>query len=149
MNSVLSKPYIYWTAGIFIAYMIANAALSQFYESAKYIPYYLNTLNWTAFILSIILSSAIGLLLSVNMVTLYIKYRQRAKVGAQSTITCAGAVGGLSTGICSACASGIVPIIFGLLGTSFTWAALPLKGMEVQFLIILMLGGSLFWLSKK
>ena len=82
------------------------------------------------------------------MVYTYIRYKERKKYKAEGALTCAATIGGLATGVCSACVAGIIPLIFSILGLSFSWASLPFKGMEIQLVVIVMLSISLYWNSK-
>lgn len=148
MKRALKKPYLYWTIGIFVAYMALNVIISQFYVTVQYIPYYLNTIKWTELLFGAFLSIIIGILVSVNSVFLYIKYKEKKSIKKDGALTCAAAVGGLATGVCSACIAGLVPFILGILGISFSWASLPLKGMEMQVFVIAILLFSLHSLRK-
>ena len=145
MKQVFKKPHVYWVIGIFFLYTALNIIISQFYITAQYIPYYLSTINWGELILGAVLSLSIGILISINMVYAYIRYKERQSVKKESALTCAAAIGGLATGVCSACVSGLVPLVFSLFGVSFSWGALPFKGLEVQALVIAVLLISLYW----
>ena len=145
MKRLLKKPYAYCVIGIFLLYTASNIIISQFYITVQYIPYYLNTINWGELILGTIFSLSIGILISINMVYTYIKYKERKKYKAEGALTCAATIGGLATGVCSACDAGIIPLIFSLLGISFSWGALPFKGLEVQALVIVVLLISIYW----
>ena len=149
MKTSFKKPSVFWFLGIFLAYMTLNVILSQFYVTLHYLPYYLKTLRWPELLLAGLLSTAIGVLVSLNMVSAFLRYRERRAIKKESALTCAGTLAGLATGICSACVAGIVPLLFSFLGISFSWAALPLKGMEVQAMIIAVLAINLIWLNKK
>ncbi|HLG24293.1 MAG TPA: hypothetical protein VI564_05180 [Candidatus Nanoarchaeia archaeon] len=148
MKSLLKKPYIFWVIGIFLTYMVVNIYISQFYVTVQYIPYYLSTINWSELILGTILSLIIGILISINTVYTYVRYKERKNYKAEGALTCAATVGGLATGVCSACVAGLMPLIFSLLGFSFSWGALPFKGMEIQLLVIVVLGLGLYWNTK-
>jgi len=154
MKSVFQKPYIYWTIGIFFVYLVLNFAISGFYKNIPLITAYASTLNWTKLILSLLLSIAIGILISINAVYVYIRHKERKNCLKGETIATAGTfaglgtVGGLATGICPLCLTGLFPLIFGVLGVSFSFASLPFGGIEVQVLTILILLFSLNILKK-
>lgn len=148
MKRVFAKPYIYWILGIFVIYMALNIIISQFYITIQYIPYYLKTIKWAELIAGGLLSLIIGALIAINMVYTYIRYKERKKYKAEGALTCAATIGGLATGICSACVAGIVPLIFSLMGLSFSWLSLPFRGMEIQALVIVILAISLYWNSR-
>ena len=134
--------------GIFLVYTSLNVIISQFYTTIRYIPYYLNAVKWGELSLGAIFSLVIGILISVNTVYTYIRYLERKRYKARGALTCAAAIGGLATGVCSACVAGIIPLIFSILGLSFSWASLPFKGMEIQLAVIVLLLISLY-LNRK
>lgn len=148
MKRTLKKPYLYWTIGIFVAYMALNIIISQFYVTILYIPYYLGTINWAELLFGAVLSVVIGMLVSVNSVFLYIKYQERKSIKKDGALACAAAVGGLATGVCPACAAGLIPFVLGIFGVSFGLASLPLKGKEIQILAVAILAIGLYWNSR-
>src|SRR3989344_6156654 len=138
MKQVFKKPYIYWFFGIFIFYLMLNILISGFYNTIPLIIIYFNTLNWLKLGFSLILTLTIGLLVSLNSILVYIKYKERKRckgLGAAS----AGTVGGLMVGVCPLCITGILPLVFGLIGISFSFASLPFQGIEIQILVALIL----------
>lgn len=149
IKQVFKKPYLYYFILIFIIYLTLNIIISQFYITILYIPKYLATLNWLELILSGIFSLIIGILISINAILVYIKYKERKKVKKQTLLASLGTIGGFSTGICSACVAGLFPLIFGLFGISFSFLSLPFKGMEIQLLVILLLIMNLYLLNKE
>ncbi len=146
MNRAFKVPYIYFTIGIFFTYIIINIILSKFYVTLSYIPYYLDTLNWPKFILSIFFSLVIAFLISINTVYMYILYKAKKKVSKEGYLTCAATIGGFATGVCTACTSGIIAALLSIFG--FSWSLLPFQGLEIQLLIILILITSL-WMIRK
>jgi len=64
-------------------------------------------------------------------------------------LSSAGAIGGLVTGVCPLCVTGLIPLILGFIGVSFSFASLPFQGIEVQVLVVIILLMSLINLSKK
>ena len=148
MKRIFQKPYLYWVIVIFFIYMAINIFVSQFYITLQYIPYYLKTIHWGELILGAIFSLTIGILVAINMVYTYIRYKERKKYKAEGALTCAATIGGLATGVCSACVAGIVPLIFSLLGLSFSWLSLPFRGMEIQVFVIAMLLLGLYWSAR-
>jgi len=148
MKKIFQKPYVYWVFLIFFVYVVLNTLLSGFYVTIRFIPHYINTLNWLNLILSVVFSLVIAFMVSVTSVFAYLKFKERKEIK-EGVIACAGAIGGFATGVCSACISGILPFVFSLFGISFSLALLPLGGMEVQALLIILLGLNLYWLNKK
>lgn len=149
MKRIFKTPYVYWTIGIFVAYTALNVILSQFYVTVKYIPYYLETLNWTELGISAVLTFAIASLISVNSVYGYIRYLESKDVKTCALGTSAGTLVGLSTGVCAACVAGAFPALLNVIGITFSWASLPLKGVEVQLATVAILGASLYLLNKR
>jgi len=149
MKRVFQKPYIYWTIGIFFAYLALNFAVSGFYNTLKLIFIYAGTVNWIKLSFSLLLTLIIGGLVAINGVSAYIKYKERRNCLQSSAIAGAGTLGGLAVGICPLCAVGLFPLIFGALGISFSFGSLPFQGLEVQVLTALVLMFSLALLYKK
>ena len=148
MKRIFKKPYIFWIIGIFIFYLALNIIFSGFYQTIKLIIIYAKTVNWVELTLSVILSITIGILVSINSVYAFIKYRERKKCLEGKTLTGIGAIGGLVTGICPLCVTGLFPLIFSLFGVSFSLASLPFQGIEIQALVVMILLISLRMLSK-
>ena len=150
MKRVFKRPYAYWMSGIFLAYLAINVIASEFYITVQYIPYYLGQLNWFELIGSIVLALTIASLISANSVLGFIKYKERqAALRGTTAATCAGTVAGLSTGVCAACVTGVFPTLLSAMGVSFSWATLPLGGMEVQLATIVILATSLYFLNRR
>lgn len=148
IKKIFRKPYLYYLVLIFLIYIILNIILSQFYITLQYIPRYLETLKWRELILSGVLSLIIGVLVSMNSVVTYIKYKERRDIKKQSLLTGFGAIGGFATGICSACVAGLFPLIFGFFGITFSFLSLPFKGIEIQILVVLILIFNLYLLRR-
>lgn len=149
MKRVLKRPYVYWTIGIFLVYLILNLAISGFYNTIPLIIKYAETVNWFELIISLLLSIIIGALIAINAVYAFIKYKEIRQCKEAGVLAGIGAIGGLATGFCPLCAAGLFPLIFGLFGVTFSFALLPLKGIEVQIAVILILSSSLILLSRK
>ena len=150
MKELFKKPYLYWMLGIFTVYLLLNIWLSKFYEVLFQIPYFLDTLNWVELLLSFLLAITIGILIAINMTGLIKEYKTKKNLmRKQGVFSSVGILGGFSTGVCSACIAGFFPMIFSLFGITFSWAFLPLNGIEVQLLSIGILGTSLFFVTRK
>ena len=145
----LQKPHVYWTIGIFLIYTALNVWLSEFYITIRHIPNFVETINWAELAISLILSTIIGILVAFNTVYAYLKYKEHRQAKTATAATCLGTVAGLSTGVCAACVTSVFPAILGLFGVTLSWAALPFRGAEIQILTILLLGVSLYVLTKK
>jgi len=87
-------------------------------------------------------------LVALSSVCIYIKHKTRKDVRKEEAVTCVAAIGGLATGICPACISGLMPIILDIFSVSFSWATLPFYGLEVQLALILLLLLNLSWACK-
>ena len=139
MKTAFKKPYLYFAIGIFLLYLLLNFLISGFYDTIPLIIAYANDVNWLKLGFSIILSLAIGILVAINGVYVYIKYKERKECASGGTIAGLGTVGGLITGFCPLCITGLFPLIFGLLGVSFSLASLPFQGIEVQLTVVVLL----------
>jgi hypothetical protein len=138
MKKVFKKPYIYWFIGIFIFYLILNILLSGFYNTIPLIVIYFKSVNWLKLGISLIFTFVIGFFVSVNAILIYLKYKERKKCKGVGTSSF-GTVGGLIVGVCPLCVTGIFPLIFGLIGISFSFGTLPFGGIEIQVLVTLIL----------
>lgn len=134
---------------LFLAYLALVVVVSGFYNSVPLILVYASSVNWVKLSISLILSVLIALLVAYNGVLVYAAYRARRACADAKFATSLGAVGGVMVGVCPLCVTGIVPLLFGVFGLSFSFASLPLGGIELQLLVLLMLLVSVYWLKKK
>ncbi len=149
IRTVFKKQYVYSFFLIFFLYLFFNIILSQFYITLQYIPRYLETIQWWKLIAAGILTLIIGFLVSLNVLLLYFQFQQRRHIKKQSVIVSIGTVGGFATGVCSACVAGFFPFLLGLFGISFSFLSLPFQGIEIQVLIIVLLGVNSYFLDKE
>ena len=149
MKILLKKPYIYFVILIFLVYLLLNIFISGFYNTIPLILVYAKTLNWFKLGISIFLTIIIVALIAFNSVLIYVKYKERKKCKKELTLSSTGAIGGLVTGGCPLCVTGLIPLILGFIGVSFSFASLPFQGIEVQVLVVIILLVSLINLSKK
>ena len=149
IQKVFKKPYRYFFVLIFVTYVILNVILSQFYITLQYIPKYLETLKWEELVISGILSLIIGILIALNTMLIYLKWKERRDMKKQTALASLSTLGGFATGICTACVAGVFPLIFGLFGISFSFLSLPLKGMEIQLVVIGILMINLYMIKKE
>ena len=134
------RPYLYIFIGVFLAYSMLLYFISDFGITLSIAFQYAETVNWYKIIFSILFSLIIASLISINSCYLYRNYLVRKKCKDGSTLVGAGAIGGMAVGVCPVCVSGILPIVLGALGISFSLGALPFQGLEIQVLIIAVLG---------
>ena len=149
MKILFKKPYIYFVILIFLVYLSLNVILSGFYNTIPLILIYAKTVNWLKLGISIFLTLVIGVLIALNSVLIYIKYKERKNCKKEMTLSSVGAVGGLVTGVCPLCITGLIPLILGVFGVSFSLASLPFQGIEIQVLVVIILVISLVNLSKR
>jgi hypothetical protein len=145
---IFKKPYIYWIFLIFIVYIILNVIFSGFYNTIKSFIIYADTVNWLKLGISIILTLVIGILVSINAVTAFVKYKERQKCRKAVATAGVGTLGGLIVGVCPLCVTGLFPMIFSALGIGFSFASLPFGGIEIQVFIAIILAIGL-WIFKK
>lgn len=143
--TLFRKHHLFAVAGFFILYVVLAFLVSGFYNTLPLIFKYAQTVNWIELGISLTFSLIIGALVSLNMVAVYIKHKERKQCNQEGTLTAIGTVGGLAAGICPLCVTGLFPLILGLFGITFTFASLPFKGLEVQVVSILLLSLS-FWM---
>ncbi|HLC53924.1 MAG TPA: hypothetical protein VJK03_05260 [Candidatus Nanoarchaeia archaeon] len=148
-RDTVRKPYIFWTLGIFIIYLILNLLLSGFYKNIPLIARYASTVNWAELGISIGLALIIGILVSATGVIAYERYRQRKHCLEGSVAASVGTIGGLAAGFCPICLTGLFPLLFGFFGASFSFASLPFKGIELQISAIIILLASLWFFHKR
>jgi|SRR3989344_4716377 len=149
MKTIFEKPYIYFVILIFLVYLLLNIFLSGFYNTIPLILVYAKTLNWFKLGASLFLTFVIGLLIAFNSVLIYIKYQERKKCKNEMALSSVGAVGGLVIGVCPLCFIGLIPLLLGIAGISFSLASLPFQGIEIQVLVVIILLASLINLSRK
>lgn len=149
IKEVFKKPYIYFFILILIVYLTLNILISQFYVTLRYIPRYIDTINWFELTLSILFTLVIAFLVSLTILLSYIKNKQRQKIKKGVAIAALGTTSGFAAGVCTACVAGVFPFIFSLFGISFSWLSLPFKGLEFQLLVIILLLTSLHLLNKR
>jgi len=147
MTQIFKKPYIYWAILIFVIYLALNIVFSGFYTTIKLIIVYANTVDWLKLGISIILTLTIGFLVAVNSVIAYAKYKERKKCKEGVATASVGTIGGLIVGVCPLCVTGLFPLIFSALGLGFSFASLPFGGIEMQVLVVIILGIS-WWMLR-
>jgi len=148
MKEVFSKPRVYWFIGVFVLYLALNVIFSGFYDTIPLVVTYASTVNWLKLGVSLILTIIISFLIAVVSVLSYIRYKERRNCKNAGAVAGIAGVSGLIVGVCPLCVSGIFPLLLGALGFSFSFASLPFQGIEVQFLIIILLLVSLKMLKK-
>ena|SRR3989338_6064650 len=158
----VKRAYLGVIALIALLYITVTVVVSKFYVTVQYIPYFVDTINWPQLIFSVALTILIGILLGVNILLTYLLYkhykRQRENatcaltvtgLGTTASVTSVGALGGVATGVCSACVASIFPALFGLFGITLSWGALPFQGLEIQAGIVALLTANGYYLRKK
>ncbi len=149
MKRVFKRPYLYWFIIIFILYLILDIFISGFYNTLPLIFKYSKTVNWFKLGVSLFLTLLIGFLVALNSIYVYVLYKERKQCGEGKALAGVGVVGGLVVGVCPLCVTGIVPLILGIFGTSFSFASLPFQGVEIQVLVIVLLIMSLWMLRRR
>ena len=149
MNRVFKKPHLYIFIGIFLLYLILNLIFSGFYNTIPLIIAYAGTVNWLKLGSSLILTLIIGFLVAMTMTLIYTKYKERKECKTGRTLASIGTIGGLVTGVCPLCVTGLLPLFLGLFGVTFSFASLPFQGIEMQVLVVVLLVFSLHSLSER
>ena len=149
MKRVFQQPYRYWLLGIFLIYLVIVVLVSGFYNTIPAIIVNAATVNWFKLSLSLLFSLMIGALVAVNSVYLFILSKARRQCRSAKALTGVGATTGIITGICPLCVTGLIPLLFGFFGVSFSLGSLPFQGLEVQVMTILILLFSLYYVNHK
>lgn len=159
LQTVFQRPYLFWIAGISFAYITLNLFLSKFYLTLWYVPYFLDTLNWRDFLLSVGFTVFIGVLVAVNMVLAYLHYQENRKLHASKScishdrkataFASIGAFFGLAIGVCSACTPLLFPFLFSIFGISLTWSTVPINGLHIQLLLSVLLLANIYYFQRE
>jgi hypothetical protein len=149
MKLFLKKPYIFLLFGLFFGYLILVFALSDFGTTLQTALLYSETVNWQKLAFSLFLTLVIASLIAINGCYVYKQYKLRNDCKKGSAVASVGVIGGLAVGICPLCVGGILPILIGVFGISFSFGALPFQGIEIQLLVIALLLGNLLWMKKR
>lgn len=136
---MFDKKRVFTFIAIFLVYLSLVVLTSGFYKNIPLIIIYASTVSWFKLGISILLSLAIATFVSLNSILIYEKYKEKKKCRTQTLAGSIGAVGGLAVGVCPICLTGVLPLILGALGVSFSFFTLPLQGIEIQLLIIIIL----------
>ena len=134
---------------LFLAYLALVVVLSGFYSSVPLILVYASSVSWVKLSISLVLSLLIALLVAYNGVLVYAAYRLRRQCKDAKLTASLGAVGGVIVGVCPLCVTGLVPLLLGVFGLSFSFASLPFGGIEMQVLVVAVLCVSMYLLKKK
>ena len=134
------KPYPIIFIFVVLLYSISLYLLSDFDTTFKAALLYSDTVNWYKLGFSIFLSLVIATMIGVNSCYLYRNYRLKKEYGDETKLVGVGVIGGVAVGICPLCVGGLFSIILGLLGISFSFGSLPFRGIEIQLLVIALLG---------
>ncbi len=138
------KPYLTGFLLVFILYLAFSVILSGFYNTISLIVKYASTVNWFKLGLSLLLTLIIGFFVAANSVLVYHKWRERRHCREGTVLAGAGTVGGLIVGVCPLCLTGLIPLLLGFFGVSFSFASLPFQGIEIQVIVIVLLAWSYY-----
>ncbi|MEK6867214.1 MAG: hypothetical protein AABX98_00180 [Nanoarchaeota archaeon] len=148
LQTVFKRPYVFWLVGIALLYVSLAIIFSKFYLTLWYLPLFFDTLNWKEFIISVSFTFVIGFLVATNIVLAYLHYQENKK---QKNVLCithdrkATIFAGIETflglllGVCSACTPLLFPFLLSIFGVTITLSTLPLRGFELQIILILFL----------
>ncbi len=157
-KQLFQKTYMAIIAIVALLYISVTAVVSKFYVTVQYLPYFVDTINVVQLLLSVAVTLAIGILLGINVVLLYLiyqDYKNKRKMcsmtglGTTASVTSLGAFGGVATGVCSACVASVFPWLFGLFGMTLSFGVLPFQGLEIQIGIVALLSANGYYLHKK
>jgi hypothetical protein len=136
MKFLIRKPFIFYFIGIFLLYLIALFLVSDFGSTLFLALQYIETVKWGKLALSVLLSLLIGIFIAINSCYLIKEYTRRRKCREGTVLTSVGVIAGLSVGVCPLCVGGLLPLLLGFLGVSFSFGVLPWQGLEVQLIVL-------------
>lgn len=158
LKKVFQRPYLFWIFGIAFLYFTLASLFSKFYLTLWYLPLFFDTLNWKEFIISVSFTLIIGFLAATNIVLAYLHYQENKK---QKNAVCmnhdrkASIFAGIETslglllGVCSACTPLLFPFLFSIFGVTITLSTLPLRGFELQIILIFLLIFNIWYFQQK
>ncbi len=94
--------------------------------------------------LNVVVATFLGLIINL----IIFRYKEGKSLRSQAGLPSVGVVFGLIGGVCHVCFAGVLPVLLAFFGVSFSLVNLPLLGMELLILAVLLLGSSLFYLTK-
>ncbi len=146
---LLRRPYVFWTGGIFVFYLVLLFVIGNFPTTIplalRYAPFWTRLEIATSLIFSIVIAG----LVACNGVMAYVRYQERKRLHAGATVAGVGTLGGFAAGLCPVCLSGLLPIIFGFFGVTFSLAVLPFNGLELQVAVLILLAFNFRYLARK
>ncbi len=158
LKQLFQRPYLFWIAGIALIYISLNMFLSKFYLTLWYVPYFLDTMNWTDFLLSLGFTILIGILVAINMLLSYLHYQenkhhlnQKNCVSHDRKATIFASIGaflGLAIGVCSACTPLFFPLLLSIFDVSLTWSMLSINGLQVQLVLVVLLLTNIYYFQS-
>jgi len=149
MKLLTKSPYIYIFLVLFVAYFGFVSYITDFWTTLGVALLYADKFNWYALVFSFALSIIISAFVGINGSYLYYGIRLRKGCKKSSIAATTGAVAGMAVGVCPICVGGILPLLLGIFGVSFSFAVLPFNGIEVQLAVIALLIFSYLNLKKK
>ena len=132
MKFIFKKPYIFLFIGTFLVYLLLLFILSDFGNTLFLALQYAETVSWEKLAFSVFLSLSIGFFVALNTCFAIREYAIRKQCKKGGALTGAGILAGLSIGICPLCVGGLLPLVLGILGISFSFGILPWQGLEIQ-----------------
>lgn len=107
--------------------------------------FYIDAFGAPFFYGSVVLNTALAVLSAVVVVSSIALYRKRRAFAGAACSTAAPVLLGFAVFGCPGC---VMPIA-GSLGATFFATSLPLFGLEFKVISLLMVGGALFWMSRR
>ncbi len=148
IKRALTGSYLFSFIFIVLLYLGINILVNQMYVTG---PSVLVSFNPLFLIPFLTLHGIVAVLVGLSINLAHIKYTELKAVQAvnkESGITALGIFGGLLGGACPGCFAGLFPAVLGLFGISASLSVLPLYGLEIQAFSAVLLGVSIFLLTK-
>lgn len=148
-RDLFKRPQVYVVISIFILYLVILFIIGNFPTTIPLALMYAPFWTRIELAMSLFFSLVIAALVACTAVIAYLKYKERKNCHKATAVASVGTIGGFAAGLCPVCLSGLLPIIFGFFGVSFSFAVLPFNGLELQVLVIVLLTLNFRYLAKK
>ncbi len=129
----------------FFLYLIINVLINKLHITYKTVFLFEKTFFLTFVLLNVIIAFLFGIIINLLRYRIKESKEVRKKIG----LAPAGIIVGILGGACPGCFAGLLPLIFSLIGVSFSLLSLPLNGLEILLLSIILMILSIYYFTKE
>jgi hypothetical protein len=153
-DATLKRPYAIYFVIIFFAYIGLNLWINKIYVN---LPTLTSYATWFLIPFLIFNFFLVPALVALTMNLSIVKFKELKEVqgegskkgkGKAGSFAALGVFGGVLGGACPGCFVGLFPAVLGLFGVTASLSILPLFGLEIQILSTVLLGVSIFYLTR-